>query len=125
MQSKNWKDCGRKATHYAPSHGGHYCTVHSVFVNGAEPIVVLNDNKSKKCGCSTIMKTSQADPGKYRICERPAGHTGRHKTTYHGRVKYWADTDWIREQCLRMFNLARTKRERDCARWLTSMVMSR
>jgi hypothetical protein len=36
-----------------------------------------------KCGRETHVA------GKYRICERQAGHYGRHMTYYCGRRKYW------------------------------------
>ena len=41
------------------------------------------------CGCSTHMKSDASDPGKYRTCEREAGHTGRHMTTYCGKRRFW------------------------------------
>lgn len=34
MQSKNWKDCGRKATFYAAGIGSYYCTQHRSHVYG-------------------------------------------------------------------------------------------
>jgi len=51
----------------------------------------LNDALSKnaqKCGSPTHVKTD-TDPGKDRICERKAGHTGKHMTHYGGKRKYW------------------------------------
>ncbi len=34
VQSKGWKDCGRKATHYAKGIGGYYCPEHKSHIHG-------------------------------------------------------------------------------------------
>lgn len=45
--------------------------------------------KPKLCGAETHMRDSAEDPGKFRACERPVGHSGRHMTTYCGKRRYW------------------------------------
>jgi len=48
-----------------------------------------------RCQAATIMrshpKDDPTDKGKWRPCERPMGHRGRHRTHYCGRVRYWSD----------------------------------
>jgi len=56
-----------------------------------------------RCQAATIMrshpKDDPTDEGKWRPCERPKGHSGRHRTHYCGRVRYWSDeTTAMREE---------------------------
>lgn len=47
------------------------------------------------CGSGTILRDprpSLADPGKWRSCERPKGHAGRHMAHYCGLRRYWKNT---------------------------------
>jgi hypothetical protein len=46
-----------------------------------------------QCDYPAVMRAGPTDAGKYRICERPNGHSGRHWTTYCGKRRYWMVKD--------------------------------
>lgn len=52
MQSKDWKECGRKATRYARGIGAYYCTEHASRVIGwryqMEPLNGGTDTRRKQ-----------------------------------------------------------------------------
>lgn len=43
------------------------------------------------CQATTTARTGASDAGKWRRCERDAGHAGPHETTYQGRPYRWSD----------------------------------
>jgi len=47
--------------------------------------------RSERCGEPVMMTDSPDDEGKFRVCERPRGHSGRHMTYYCGRRRYWGN----------------------------------
>lgn len=44
------------------------------------------------CDATTTARMDRRDDGKWRRCERPAGHNGNHETTYCGRPYRWPNT---------------------------------
>jgi len=50
----------------------------------------LANNVTALCPATTTAWTDESGEGKYRRCELPAGHHGRHETTYCGRPYQWS-----------------------------------
>ena len=43
------------------------------------------------CESTHVCRLNAAAPGKYKRCEREAGHKGAHAALYAGRVVEWRD----------------------------------
>jgi len=45
--------------------------------------------QSAACGSERLLRDGLDDPGKFRTCERVAGHDGWHEAMYDGKKRRW------------------------------------